>query len=321
MRKSLSYCRLRQGLATGIALLALGFFAYYAVRNFDKIPPLTWSPASAAIALFSVVLVVFIIFIAGIIFHMLLRDHGLSISWRQAQVIVAISQFGKYLPGNVGQHVGRVVMAREIGIPVPIILNTMLVEMFWGAGIATGLALLSLILFIDGQVLGLQLQFGPVQLGFGFILLLLMPWLGIAFLNKYLPGLAKRLSGGGSIAAPQLRTALVAAVLFLLGFALIGVILKLQAQWFFGVTAGNVFELTCLFSIAWLVGYLVPGAPGGLGVREAMMVLLLSPVLGAGAAVGLGVTLRVTTTLGDAVAFVLGIFWRKCAAEIPVCKL
>jgi hypothetical protein len=92
---------------------------------------------------------------------------------------------------------------------------------------------------------------------------------------------------------------------------MMGLMLKLQAQWFFGVTEGSVFELTCLFAVAWLAGYVVPGAPGGLGVREAMMVLLLSPILGAGTAVGLGVTLRVTTTVGDAVAFLIGLWLRR----------
>jgi len=304
--------RWRKWLTTAIAVLSIGFFIHYGVRNFAEIPPLNWGGASAAIALFSVALVVFSIGIVGTtIWHLLLCDHGTPTSWRQAQIIFAIAQFGKYLPGNVGQHVGRVVMAREIGIPVPITLNTMLVEMLWGAGIAAGLAVLSLILFVDGQALGLQLQLGPVQLGLGVALLLFMPWLGIGFLNRYLPGLAKRLSGGGVIAAPRLRTALAVAVLFLLCFVVMGVILKLQAQWFFGVTGSSVFELTCLFAIAWLAGYLVPGAPGGLGVREAMMVLVLSPVLGAGAAVGLGVTLRVTTTVGDAGAFLLGLLFKR----------
>lgn len=302
---------LRKWLAAVVALLATGFFIYYAVRNFSEIPPLNWGGASMAIGLLSAVLVVSSIGIVGTIWHLLLRDHGLSTSWRQAQTIFAIVQFGKYLPGNVGQHVGRVVMAREIGIPVPITLNTMLVEMLWGAGIAAGLAILSLTLFIDGQALGLQLQLGPVQLGLGVALLLFTPWIGITLLNRYLPSLAKRLSGGERVAAPRLRTALAVAVLFLLCFVVMGVILKLQAQWFFGVTASSVFELTCLFSIAWLAGYLVPGAPGGLGVREAMMVLLFSPLLGPGTAVGLGVTLRVTTTIGDAVAFCFGIIGRK----------
>jgi hypothetical protein len=288
-----------------------GFFVLHAVHNFDKIPQLNWNLASITIALLSIVLLMIDIGIVGAIWHVLLRDNGILRSWRQTQTVYAISQFGKYLPGNVGHHVGRVVMAREIGIPVPITLNTMLIEMLWGVGIAGGLAVLSLLLFVDEQALGMQFKLGPIQLGLGVVLLLIMPWLGIGFLNRYLPGLLKRLTGNGVIATPRLSTALVVAVMFLLCFVVMGLILKLQAQWLFGVTEGSVFELTCLFAVVWLAGYLVPGAPAGLGVREAMMVLLLSPVLGAGAAVGLGVTLRVTTTVGDGVTFVLGLLARK----------
>jgi hypothetical protein len=36
------------------------------------------------------------------------------------------------------------------------------------------------------------------------------------------------------------------------------------------------------------------------------MILVLSPVLGPGAALGLSITMRITTTPGDAIAFLLG---------------
>lgn len=302
--------RWRKWLRVGVAIVAIGFFVNYVVQNFAEIPPLKWGWPLVAIGLLSVLLVVFGIGVVGTIWHLLLRDSGLSTSWRQAQMIFAIAQFGKYLPGNVGQHIGRVIMAREIGIPLAITLSTMMLEVFWGAGIAAGLGGLSLILFVDGG-LELGLQVGAVHFGFGVVALLVMPWLGIGALNRCFPRLANRLSGRGAIKAPTLCTAVSVAALFLICFLLMGLILKLQAHWFFGVSEGGVFELTCLFAVAWLAGYLVPGAPGGLGVREAMMVFLLSPVLGAGAAVGLGVTLRVTTTAGDALAFLLGVVGRK----------
>lgn len=306
--------RCRKWLTIIFSLLAVGFFIQYAVQNFAEIPPLNMSRGSVMAGLLSIALVVFSIGIAGMIWYLLLLDHAPLSTWRQAQTIFAISQFGKYLPGNMGHHVGRVVMARDIGIPIPITLNTMLVEMLWASGIAAGLALLALLFIVDEQLSGLQLQLEPMQLGAGVTLLLFMPWLGTAFLNKYMPGLAKRLSGS-VIAAPRFGTALIAAVLFLLCFVIMGLILKLQAYWFFGINEGSLLELTCLFSIAWLAGYLAPGAPGGLGVRESMMVLLLSPVLGVGASVGLGVTLRVTTTTGDAVAFLIGVWLRRGLPE------
>lgn len=294
-----------------IALLAGGYFILSAVDNFDKVPQLNWNLTSVTIALLTIVLMLFGIGIVGSIWHMLLRDSGILNSWKQSQVVYAISQLGKYLPGNVGHHIGRVVMAKKIGIPVSITLNAMLVEMLWGTGIGGGLALLSLVFFVDNQMPALHLQFTPMQLGLGVVLLLSMPWLGVGFLNRYSPRLVKRLAGRDVIAAPKLSTALVVALMFILCFVVMGLILKLQAKWLFGVNEGSVFELMCLFSIAWLAGYLVPGAPAGLGVREAMMLLLMTPLLGAGTAVGLSMTLRVTSTLGDLLAFALGVLVRK----------
>jgi glycosyltransferase 2 family protein len=305
MRSSLRI--LQKSLVVLLIILTSGFYIHYAVQNFAAIPRLHWGLTVIVTALFTVIFVIVGIGIAGQIWRLLLSDHGFSPSWQQVQVIFAITQFGKYVPGNVGQFLGRVFMAREIGIPVSVTANTMLIEIIWGAGMGGGLALLSMVFFVEEQALG----FGMVKLGLTVVILMFLPWLGINFVNRFIPKIAKRLSGGYVISSPRLITALVVALLFLLNFWIMGVILKLQALWFFDVTAGSVIELTCLFAIAWLAGYLVPGAPGGLGVREAMMVMLLSPVLGPGTAVGLSLTLRLTTTVGDAVAFGLGILGRK----------
>ncbi|MBN1141559.1 MAG: flippase-like domain-containing protein [Deltaproteobacteria bacterium] len=299
--------QLRKLLLIGFPLLSLGFFIYYAVTNFYGIPSLKWDSVSVGVAFSSVFLAAFNIWVGGVIWHLLLGDNGVSLPFGKAQVIFSISQFGKYLPGNVGQHIGRVGMAKEIGIPISITFHTIFIEMLWGAGVSAGLALAALFFLGVEKASGFQLQIGPLPLMFLVALLLSMPWLIIGALNRFFPRWANRLTGGGTISPPKLRTALMAAALFLLCFLTMGLILKLQARWLFGVADGGLLELTCLFSLAWLAGYITPGAPGGLGVREAMMVLLLTPVLGGGAAVGLGMTLRVTTTMGDILAFALGI--------------
>jgi hypothetical protein len=56
------------------------------------------------------------------------------------------------------------------------------------------------------------------------------------------------------------------------------------------------------YTFAWLVGFVVPFAPSGLGVREATLVALLAPVLGAGPATALTVGLRLANVAGDFVA-------------------
>src|SRR5690606_40415643 len=42
--------------------------------------------------------------------------------------IFATTQFGKYLPGNVGHHLGRVALAASYGFPGATVVATMVVE-------------------------------------------------------------------------------------------------------------------------------------------------------------------------------------------------
>jgi uncharacterized membrane protein YbhN (UPF0104 family) len=65
--------------------------------------------------------------------------------------------------------------------------------------------------------------------------------------------------------------------------------------------------LISVFALAWVVGFITPGAPGGLGVREALMVLMLAPAYTAASASVLVIALRIATTLGDALILVIGL--------------
>jgi len=61
------------------------------------------------------------------------------------------------------------------------------------------------------------------------------------------------------------------------------------------------------FAFAWLVGFLVIIAPGGLGAREAALVLALSSLVGASAALSLALVSRILMTLADAAGLALGL--------------
>jgi glycosyltransferase 2 family protein len=302
-------------LANAIAILAAGYFVYHVVLNLDEIPPIAWDASAVLAASLSVMLAVLGIGVAGRIWHLLLRDNGVLISWLSAQGIFAVSQFGKYLPGNVGHHVGRVVMARKAGIPVPIVLSTMIVETIWGAGVAVGLSALALTLFVDVEVLG-SFGIGPGILGMGFSVLLVMPWIAVHVINRCFPGLVLRFFRRSAIEIPRFRTALVASALFVCCFLSTGIILKLHAEWIFDIRGVDVLQMTCVFAFAWLAGYVTPGAPGGIGIREAVMAIFIAPSLGIGTAVALGFTLRVTTTLGDAIAFSLGLLLTRARRAV-----
>ena len=64
---------------------------------------------------------------------------------------------------------------------------------------------------------------------------------------------------------------------------------------------------------AWVVGFVIPGASAGIGVREAAVILLLSPVLGAGDAAVIATIYRLVTAGGDTLFAALGELVRRSA--------
>lgn len=57
------------------------------------------------------------------------------------------------------------------------------------------------------------------------------------------------------------------------------------------------------FAVSWIAGFVVPGAPAGLGVRELVLTAWLGDALPATTVVVLVLALRVATTIGDAINF------------------
>lgn len=100
---------------------------------------------------------------------------------------------------------------------------------------------------------------------------------------------------------------------YLLFFLLTGTILQLLL-----LTVGEVgFDFNRLlyslasFALCWAAGFVIPGAPGGLGVREMAMLLLLSPVYGEESVLVASVALRLITIGGDLLVFLAGLLFDR----------
>jgi len=87
------------------------------------------------------------------------------------------------------------------------------------------------------------------------------------------------------------------------------------------VLPDDIILVVSLYTTAWLLGFLLPGAPGGIGVREAVFLLLLSGIYGQGVAAAMAVVMRAISILGDLVAFGLGILLSHRAKSAYVSML
>ncbi len=66
-----------------------------------------------------------------------------------------------------------------------------------------------------------------------------------------------------------------------------------------------------VYILAWLVGYVTIGAPGGIGVKEAIMLLLLSAIMLEKDILLIAVVLRLCNVLGDLLSFILNKIFNK----------
>jgi glycosyltransferase 2 family protein len=109
-------------------------------------------------------------------------------------------------------------------------------------------------------------------------------------------GLAGALLAGGRVPARLLAVSLAGWLPTALGAWLIVSNIAPGAQL-------SPVRLVGVYAVAWLAGLLVPFAPGGLGVREAVLAALLVDPLGGSAAVACALALRLAAIVGEILAF------------------
>ncbi|MBI3902343.1 MAG: flippase-like domain-containing protein [Nitrosomonadales bacterium] len=272
------------------------YFVRYAAEHVSGLPPLSWGPLTWALLLASIFLWAGIMIVGALIWRSLLADLDIRLKWRDCLTIYGISQLGKYLPGNIGHHVGRVVLAKQSGVPATGTLQAMLVEMICGVGVASGIALVGM---ISGSDSGLS----PVVLILLFIATLPGTWAALNIAKRFFPKVMARIPGGEHIAPPRIATLMFVSLLYLATFLAVGLLMDVHARFLFSAQTSHVPVLVVAFAWSWLAGYITPGAPAGLGVREAVLVSVLTPVYGASVSVGLTLVLRAVSTLGDMLAF------------------
>ncbi len=102
------------------------------------------------------------------------------------------------------------------------------------------------------------------------------------------------------------KTCLVCVCTYVAVLAVLGSILALIYWYWEGWPGfGKAAYMVAAYALAWAAGFLMPGAPGGIGVREMVLSVLLSPVAGQGRTAAFSVLHRLITVAGDFAAYLL----------------
>ncbi len=246
---------------------------------------------------------------------------------KMALRVYAKANIGKYLPGNVMHYVERNLFAGKLHLSqkqiaaasVCEIVSLVLTALFMGTFLAfSGMRKVLLTVgekvpvlhrlghTLEEIVSGSVFTEWKVWLSFAAVILAV---LASVFFSRYRKGSAKQRQIMNKMFCAAdffawiiqfLRSFFIyAAVLLILGLTLV------LLYWYLGgrPAVRQALEMTAAYIIAWVLGFIIPGAPGGIGVREMALTLLLTPVTGKDSIVVLSVLHRLVTVAGDFAAY------------------
>ena len=220
--------------------------------------------------------------------HLLLsRLHGTPLSFKLSLYAYTRSSIAKYLPGNAGHLIGRNLFAKRLGVRHVTIAKSTLLEILVQISAACAIAV-----WADVPFWGtISPQMG---LFVSFALLCLAPTV-ILFSGKWhdLPSPQGRLLTG------YYGTLLCVSVLSMIFFASTGIIFSKIIETTAPGLPLDFMAIISIYAISWFAGLVMPGAPAGLGVRETIMISMLSQTIEGAQALVIAVLFRIVTTLGD----------------------
>jgi uncharacterized membrane protein YbhN (UPF0104 family) len=237
---------------------------------------------------------------SGWVWSWILRDLNQPATGTWGVLVYLKTNIAKYLPGNVWHLYGRIVAAKNVGFPATSATLSVLLEPLLMAAAALSIALL-----------GLRSHYWLLQ---GLSLLAILTAIHPRFLNPLL-GVASRLKGKSqAVSAAENTSGAISTSdrLQIKHYPL----RPLLGELLFVVLRGSGFLLTVLvlaplqlaqlpmilsaFAFAWMLGLIIPGAPGGIGVFEATAITLLNGQLSAAVILGSVTLYRLISTLAEA---------------------
>ena len=255
--------------------------------------------------IFGLILVVlfegFGILLAAFNFRALVKNvSGVLVTLPLGLVVYTISNLYKYIPGGVMYVVGRnrlAVETEELGHP-EVALSTVIE----GALVAIAAILIVVITVSDHAVEYLREAELPVFMVFIIIAVLIIGGSVLFTLRNRIMDRLKKLFGHMQVLKPLV-------LLKRFGFAVIlmtfwgGTFLATLVVMGQPMTLDLASTVIGLFLLSWVAGFLTPGAPSGLGIREMVMVTFMGGVVNDGILISAMFIHRVVAAVGDAAAY------------------
>jgi len=293
--------RLWRAIGMIIAMGLMAYFFWFAWQNLDPhlLATTLKQPGTLLALCFATLCYMTIYPITGLAWRQLLLRQEQNRSAVELAQLIGIAQLAKYIPGNIAQHASRAALALKRGIPLPLYVASIIQETLLAS--AASIIVGTLLLASTASAANLT------QYRWALFLLLAGSIGGILLFcidrppseNPKLLGRLIRMTGG----LPGPATTLKALAAYICNYLMIGLGVWLLAS-ALGLAGTIDYPLaTAAFALSWILGFLAPGTPAGLGAREGIMTLILQGHGSSQQIVQLVLLARVASMCGDLLSF------------------
>lgn len=287
-----------------LSLFCLAFFLKSAAPHWDIVRRMDWNAGTSAIIAVALLTYMATYAAASLGWQSSLGIVNARVRFREVMRVLALSQFAKYLPGNVAHHVGRAVLAKGFGISLESAVASMAIDI----GIVLAAAViccLPAVGLIRVVLVDHGISTGRVSAAAIVLAMMVSAFLAI---SPQARNIARRQVAFAIKACHWGNAPLVAraGIAHCLGFALGASALYLVCSAFAGSFTNDWPAVIGAYTVSWLLGFVIIGAPAGIGIREVALLLGLTPLYGEQNALAATAVLRLITTSGDGLMFLLG---------------
>jgi len=234
-----------------------------------------------------------------------------NISFKEVSCIYLKSNLAKYIPGNIMQFINRNLFGISLNISQDQIAFSTFIEIIF---LCLTSFLLSLI-FAGRTLVSYIIKY--VNLKLVIIIISIMTFImcatGIAFFILKKKNLFENIQTLKSKRFLKLSVKLM--ILYSSFFLISGVILVFILRGLTPIDETKILLIISAYIVSWLLGYITPGAPGGLGIREAVLVFMLGGDFGMEVILTAAIIQRIVSIAGDVMAYISNVAVR-CFSKI-----
>lgn len=291
-----------------ISLICFVFFFKIFFSEISNLPSINLSFVNYLSLFISVIFILLVNLLASLNWKIVINQFHIKQSFLKLIYIFFVTNFYKYIPGNIGHYLGRLYFGKKNSLNYSLGVNSIILETVWFAIAAVIISLFSFNYINEHFFNGLFFN-AP-------LVLILLSSLIIVTITYYILELIKKIknlrANNQHIIFKNItfRSSILILIIYIIYFLILSFIYYFILVSIFTIQIDFII-LFSIISFSWLIGFISPGAPGGLGVREIIVLKLLSPLIPISVIGSASILFRILCISGDLLSFIIGKLIKK----------